>query len=54
MERTYQHLSAEERAVIMIEHGKGESLRAIGRLLNRNVSSPPCQCDVRQLPLVNY
>jgi len=39
MERTYHHLSAEERAVIMIEHGKGESLRAIARLLDRHVSS---------------
>jgi hypothetical protein len=29
MKKNYTHLSAEERAVIMIEHGKGSSMRAI-------------------------
>ena len=35
----YSHLSAEERAVIMIEHGKGSSMRAIARLLGRSAST---------------
>ncbi|VVE34454.1 transposase [Pandoraea eparura] len=37
--KKYKHLSAEERAIIMIEHGKGSSTRAIARLLGRNASS---------------
>jgi IS30 family transposase len=37
--KTYQHLSAEERAVIMIEHGKGSSVRSIARVLDRNAST---------------
>lgn len=39
MDKQYRHLSVEERAVIMIEASKGESLRAIGRTLGRNVST---------------
>ena len=34
--RTYHHLSAEERAVIMIEHQGGRSVRAIARRLGRS------------------
>lgn len=39
MKKNYKHLSAEERAVIMIEHGKGGSMRAIARLLGRSAST---------------
>lgn len=39
--RTYRHLSAEERAVIMIEHQDGRSVRAIARRLGR---SPATVC----------
>jgi IS30 family transposase len=39
MKKNYSHLSAEERAVIMIEHGKGSSMRAIARLLGRSTST---------------
>ena len=39
MDQQYSHLSVEERAVIMIERSKGVSLRAIGRTLERNVST---------------
>jgi IS30 family transposase len=39
MKKNYSHLSAEERAVIMIEHGKGCSMRAIARLLARSAST---------------
>ncbi len=39
MDNQYRHLSAEERAVIMIEHGNGASLRAIARRLDRNAST---------------
>lgn len=35
----YSHLSAEERAVIMIEKANGSSLRSIGRLLGRSAST---------------
>ncbi|MHA6851823.1 helix-turn-helix domain-containing protein, partial [Ralstonia pseudosolanacearum] len=37
--KKYKHLSAEERAVIMIEHRKGSSVRGIARLLGRNAST---------------
>ncbi|WP_155738993.1 helix-turn-helix domain-containing protein, partial [Ralstonia pseudosolanacearum] len=37
--RKYKHLSAEERAVIMIEHRNGGSTRAIARLLGRGAST---------------
>ena len=37
--KTYKHLSAEERAVIMIEHDNGSSLRTIARRLGRSASS---------------
>lgn len=37
--RKYTHLSAEERAVIMIEHRKGSGIRAIARLLGRSAST---------------
>ena len=39
MERQYQHLSAEERAVIQIERRNGATLRSIARSLGRNVST---------------
>jgi IS30 family transposase len=39
MKKKYRHLSAEERAVIMIESGKNTSVRAIGRLLGRSAST---------------
>ena len=39
MEKSYNHLSPEERAVIMIEHARRASCRAIARLLNRSVST---------------
>ena len=39
MDQQYSHLSVEERAVIMIERGKGMSLRSIGRTLERDVST---------------
>lgn len=39
MKKNYSHLSAEERAVIMIEHGKDASVRAIARLLGRSAST---------------
>ncbi|MGO4328284.1 IS30 family transposase [Cupriavidus sp. 2TAF22] len=35
----YKHLSAEERAVIMIEHRKGSGTRVIARLLGRSAST---------------
>lgn len=39
MDKHYRHLSIEDRAVIMIEHGNGASMRAIARTLGRNASS---------------
>lgn len=39
MEKRYSHLSAEERAVIMIERDKSASIRSIARLLGRSASS---------------
>lgn len=39
MKKNYHHLSAEERAVIMIENGKGTSVCAIARLLGRSAST---------------
>lgn len=39
MGKQYRHLSVEDRAVIMIERSKGVSLRAIGRMLGRAVST---------------
>jgi len=39
MSKQYQHLSAEERAVIQIERRKGSTLRSIARDLGRNVST---------------
>nr|WP_242539746.1 IS30 family transposase [Trinickia mobilis] len=39
MKKNYKHLSAEERAVIMIEHGKGSGIRTIARLLRRSAST---------------
>ncbi|MEN3070773.1 IS30 family transposase, partial [Uliginosibacterium sediminicola] len=39
MGKRYSHLSAEERAVIMIESGKGVGVRAIARQLARSVST---------------
>jgi len=37
--KNYRHLSAEERAVIMIEYGKGSGVSAIARILGRSASS---------------
>lgn len=39
MSRIYHHLSPEERAVIMIEHQNGSSLRSIARRLGRSPST---------------
>jgi len=39
MKKNYRHLSAEERAVIMIEYGKDTSVCAIARLLGRSAST---------------
>jgi IS30 family transposase len=39
MKKNYSHLSAEERAVIMIEREKDASVRAIARLLGRSAST---------------
>jgi IS30 family transposase len=39
MKKNYRHLSAEERAVIMIEPGKDTSVRTIARLLGRSAST---------------
>ncbi len=54
MKQNYTHLSAEERAVIMIEWAKGASCRAIARLLERGASmisrelARNCQNDPRR------
>ncbi|WP_157635974.1 helix-turn-helix domain-containing protein, partial [Burkholderia ubonensis] len=37
--KEYKHLSAEERAAIMIERAKNTSVRAIARLLGRSAST---------------
>lgn len=39
MKKKYRHLSAEERAVIMIEHAKGTSATAMARMLGRSPST---------------
>ena len=39
MKKNYSHLSAEERAVIMIEHRKESSVRSIAQLLGRSAST---------------
>ncbi|SDR50209.1 Helix-turn-helix domain-containing protein [Paraburkholderia tuberum] len=39
MKKNYKHLSAEERAAIMIEHRKGDSIRTIAGLLGRSAST---------------
>jgi len=39
MKKTYQHLSAEDRAAIMIEHQRGASIREIARRLGRSAST---------------
>ena len=39
MGRQYQHLSAEERAVIQVERRNGSSSRRIARALDRSVST---------------
>ena len=38
MDRRSKHLSSEERGVILAEHCRGSSQRAIGRLLGRPAS----------------
>ena len=37
--KNYKHLSAEERAVIMIERARNTSVRAMARLLGRSAST---------------
>lgn len=37
--KKYNHLSPEERAIIMIKHNQGESIRSICAVINRSVSS---------------
>nr|WP_269139309.1 helix-turn-helix domain-containing protein [Burkholderia cepacia] len=37
--KEYKHLSAEERAALMIERAKNTSIRAIARLLGRSPST---------------
>lgn len=39
MKKNYRHLSAEERAVIMIAYGKDASVGTIARLLGRSAST---------------
>jgi IS30 family transposase len=39
MKKNYSHLSAEERAMIMIEHQRGSGVRTIARLLERSAST---------------
>ncbi|WP_218642617.1 helix-turn-helix domain-containing protein, partial [Xanthomonas oryzae] len=39
MSKSYQHLSAEERAMLQIERGRGQSVRAISRILGRSPST---------------
>ncbi len=39
MDRRYKHLNGEERGVILAEHRRGASLRAIGLLLGRSAST---------------
>jgi IS30 family transposase len=39
MKKNYSHLSAEERAMIMIEHQRGTGVRTIARLLERSAST---------------
>lgn len=50
MDKQYQHLSAEERAAIMIEHGKGTSLRSIARTLDRDVGTISREVSRNRLP----
>ncbi|EDT42845.1 regulatory protein LacI [Burkholderia ambifaria MEX-5] len=39
MKKKYQHLSAEDRAAIMIEHRRGAGIREIARRLGRSAST---------------
>ncbi|MGX8280539.1 helix-turn-helix domain-containing protein [Xanthomonas oryzae pv. oryzae] len=39
MSKSYQHLSAEERAMLQIERTRGQSVRAISRILGRSPST---------------
>ncbi|AWK19635.1 helix-turn-helix domain-containing protein [Xanthomonas oryzae pv. oryzae] len=39
MSKSYQHLSAEERAMLQIERARGQSVRAISRILGRSPST---------------
>jgi len=39
MDKRYKHLNGEERGVILAEHRRGASFRAIGRLLGRSAST---------------
>ncbi|WP_425526796.1 helix-turn-helix domain-containing protein, partial [Xanthomonas oryzae] len=39
MSKSYQHLSAEERAMLQIERARGQSVRAISRILVRSPST---------------
>ena len=37
--RSYQELSFDERIVIQLQHGHGQSMRSIGRAINRPAST---------------
>jgi Helix-turn-helix domain len=37
--RSYQELSLDERIVIQLQHGEGQSMRSIGRSINRSAST---------------
>ena len=37
--RSYQELSLDERIVIQLQHGQGQSMRSIGRIINRSAST---------------
>ncbi|RBL22664.1 IS30 family transposase, partial [Xanthomonas oryzae pv. oryzae] len=39
MSKSYQHLSAEERAMLHIERARGQSVCAISRILGRSPST---------------
>ncbi|WP_156880593.1 helix-turn-helix domain-containing protein, partial [Thermomonas fusca] len=54
MSRTYHHLSAEERAVIMLERQNGSSLRSIALRLGRSRTSSPARSHappISELPM---
>lgn len=54
MERRYEHLSAEERATIMIETDRGASLRSIAQLRDRSPSTMSREVARRCSPADRY